>query len=378
MKYFIYTFLNLFFTTSLLFAQIPAEAKDEINKLFLNYSMNNSPGYAYGIVIGDELVYSNGVGIANMDYDIPITSKTAFNLASVSKRFTASSIAVLIDNGDITLEDSLSKFIPEMAKYEYEIQIKHLVYNTSGLTEYYTIPRESKLPWSPFHYFTIDEAISSSLSVDSLNFEPGTEWAYVNTNFMILAKIVENVSGVKFSEFVRENILLPLKMKNTLVHDDVTTVIKQRANGYNPRNLDNIEGYKRYGIELDNTGEYIQQHRNSPHHGGSGMYSTIEDLAKWSIVANNKSYFSETYHTIMNSTPTFRHNRNNQAFGTYHSTYKGINKVSWDGGDWGFSSELARFPDQKIAIICLANFGNGRAFEKVNQITDILIKYGVL
>ena len=370
--------LSFFFASTITgFAQLPESAVSEIEAIFSEYDNSSSPGFAVGIVAGSTLVYSNGFGVANLEYNQPINAATSFNLASVSKRFTAASLAILISEGKINLNDSASGYLPEMAKFD-EIQIRHLVYNTSGLTDYYHIPRTNGEPWSPFHYFTVDEAIERSLSVDALEFEPGTRWAYVNVNFMIISKIIETVTGMSFAEYTSAFLFQPMGMENSLVHDDITRVIPNRAMGYNFRTPENIEGYANYGIKITSEGNWIQQHRNSPHFGGSGMYSTVEDLARWAIDLLNPNTFEEEYYRQMLETPKFEHERDNQAFGLYFSDFKGRTKISWDGGDWGFSTEMAHYPDSGISIICLSNMGSGRSFEKVNQIASILIKYGLM
>ncbi len=355
------------------FAQLSKETEQKIDRLFSEFD-ETSPGYSIGIVINNQLVFSKGYGMANFESNQPNNSETAFNLASVSKQFTGACLALLILDGKIDLDDPVSKFIPEIEKYEEEILVKHLIYNTSGLTDYYHLPRKNGLPWSPFHYFTIDEAIETSLTENELGFTPGSEWAYVNVNFMLIAKIIEEISGLSLSEFADQKLFSKLKMNQTIVHSDITQIIPNKALGYNYRTNENVAGYLRYGIKVSSKGNLIQQHRNSPHYGGSGVYSSVNDLALWSIDLIQKKTFPKEFYEIMLNTPSFDHDRNNQAFGLYFSNYKDRKKISWDGGDWGFSTELAHFPDQKISIICLSNIGSGRSFEKVNQIADLLIE----
>ncbi len=375
--------LSLLLTSAFVLAQsdsqsLPTPVQKAINAIFSEYDNTNGPGFAVGVVKNAALIFANGYGLANMDHDIPITPSSAFNLASVSKRFTGACIAMLILDKKLSLDDPASKYLPRLAKYEHEILVKHLLYNTSGLHEYYRQPRPEGYGWTPYRYFDIDYCIDIALKPDSLLFKPGEEWRYNNINFMLLAKIVEKVSGMPFAQFARERIFDPLDMSRTYVNDDVTMIIKNRVLGYNRRTADNARGWDAAGIKIRSEGDWIQIHRNSPHHGGSGMYSSIEDLAKWCINLHNKALGGQAFYDLMHTQLTFNHDRNNQAFGLYFSKYQGRTRVAWDGGDLGFSTEMVRFPDQGIAIICLSNLGSERASRRVAQIADILIENGLL
>ena len=352
--------------------------QNKVDSLFSAFDNLDSPGYAIGISKNGKTLYKNGYGSANLDYNIPIETNSVFSIASVSKQFTAACIAILILDNKVTLEDPASDFIPELKKYPETIRIKHLIYNTSGITDYPRLERAGGKSWVTFNYFDIDECIATSLAEEKLQFKPGERWDYCNVNFMLLTKIVENISGVSFSEFAQTRLFEPIGMSNTMINDDMTSIIKNRVTPYNLRTDENIAGYKEYGITLKKEGEYIQHPRNSPHYGGSGVITTIEDLLKWSDNMVSKSFGGEAFYNLMHKTIKFDHDRDNQAFGLYIGDFNGRKIVAWDGGDWGISSQLLRFPDQGIAIIVLSNLGSGEAFRKVNAIADILIDEGIL
>jgi CubicO group peptidase (beta-lactamase class C family) len=352
--------------------------KNKVDSLFSAFDNVDSPGYAIGISKNGKTLYKNGYGSANLDYNIPIEPNSAFSLASVSKQFTAACVALLILENKITLETPASDFIPELKKYSDTIRIKHLIYNTSGITDYPRLEREGGKSWITFNYFDINECIATSLSEKELQFKPGERWDYCNVNFMLLTKIVEKISGVSFSEFATSRLFEPLGMSNTIINDDITSVIKNRVIPYNNRTDENIRAYKEYGITLNKAGNYIQHTRNSPHYGGSGVVSTIDDLLRWSENMRSKKFGGEAFYNLMHKTIKFNHDRDNQAFGLYIGDFNGRKIVAWDGGDWGLSSQLLRFPDQGVAIIVLSNLGSGEAFRKVNGIADILIEEGIL
>ena len=353
-------------------------SKKEIDSLFAPFDKLNSPGYAIGILMDTTILYRMGYGSANLDYDIPITPNSVFDIASVSKQFTAACIALLIMDHKLTLDTPVQNYIPELAKYKDTIRIEHLIYNTSGLTDYFKLPRPDGKSWLGFYYFTTEDAINASLSQDTLAFKPGDQWDYSNVNYMLLAKVVEKISGEPFSEFIEQRIFTPLKMNSTLVNDDITSVVKNRVTPYNPRNQEYIQAYKKEGITVKSDGDWIQHNRNSPHYGGSGMLSSVNDLLKWSENFFTRAFGGDQFYDLMHKTMKFNHDMDNQAFGLYFGAYKDRKFVAWEGATAGISSQLIRFPDQKIAIVVLSNIGSGNAEGKADQIADVLIKSGVL
>jgi len=271
--------------------------EQQIDSLFAEFDNLNSPGYAIGVSKNGKTIYKKGYGAANLDYNIPITTNSMFSIASVSKQFTAACIALLILENKISLETPASEFIPELKKYADTIRIKHLIYNTSGITDYPRLERQNGKSWVTFNYFDIDECISTSLAEKELQFKPGKKWDYCNVNFMLLTKVVEKISGQSFSEFSKDRLFEPLQMNNTLINDDVTSVIKNRVTPYNLRTKENLDSYNAYGINLKKEGNYIQHSRNSPHYGGSGVVTTIDDLLKWSANMFSKNSVGRNFMT---------------------------------------------------------------------------------
>jgi CubicO group peptidase (beta-lactamase class C family) len=354
------------------------QAKLKIDRIFKEFDKTSSPGFCIGIIKDTQVLFTKGYGAANLDYEIPITSNSSFDIASVSKQFTAACIALLIIDGKVSLETPAAHFIPELKKYNDTIKVKHLIYNTSGIVDYFRLPRPDGKSWITFNYFDIDYCIKVSLSADTLSFKPETKWDYCNVNFMLLTKIVEKVSGQSFSEFSRQRLFAPLGMNNTLVNDDVTEIVRNRVTPYNRRTSEYVDIYKNEGIRIQSKGEWLQHSRNSPHYGGSGVVTTVNDLLKWSENFFTKKFGGQQFYDLMHRTEKFKHGRENQAFGLYFDKYKGRTHVAWDGGDFGVSSQLIRFIDQKLAIVVLSNLGTGEAYRKANAIADILIEEGTL
>jgi CubicO group peptidase (beta-lactamase class C family) len=354
------------------------KVKGQIDRLFQAFAKPGSPGYAIGIIKDQQILYEQGYGSANLDYDLPITPHSAFDIASVSKQFTAACIALLIMEGKLSLESPAILYIPQLSKYKDTIRVKHLLYNTSGIIDYYKLPRPGGRSWNTFNYFENDDCIAASLGQDSLLFKPGEKWDYCNVNYMLLAKIVEKISGEPFRVFSRERLFAPLGMANTRINDDATEIIRSRVTPYNPRTPEYINAYLKDGIAVDSGGPWLQHPRNSPHYGGSGVVTTVDDLLIWSRNFFTKKFGGQAFYDLMHRTEKFPNGRDNQAFGLYFDVYRDRKFVAWDGGDFGISSQLIRFPGNKLAIVVLSNLGPGEAYKKANEIADILIRSGIL
>jgi CubicO group peptidase (beta-lactamase class C family) len=145
--------------------EIDEKMTSKIDALFMPFDHDGSPGYAVGVVQKGKLIYSRGYGRAELDYNMAITPTSSFHLASLSKQFVAASIALLIQERKLSLETPVASFFPEAKKYGEKLKIKHLIYFTSGLTEYTSLKRANGMSWFSFDYFTTDKAIATSFGV---------------------------------------------------------------------------------------------------------------------------------------------------------------------------------------------------------------------
>jgi CubicO group peptidase (beta-lactamase class C family) len=348
-----------------------ASQQAEIDKLFARPPA--SPGYAVAVIKDGDFALSRGYGLANLDDDIPITPETAFHLASLSKQFTGAAIALLTLEHKIALADPVSKYIPEAAKYGDGLRIEHLVYMTSGLHEYTDLPRASGDPWMTFYYFTRDEAIVTALRPDHLEFAPGTRWDYRNINYMLLTKIVEVVSHQSFSAFMKERIFTPLGMSHTEIDDDTTEIIPHRATGYasrsDPRVVNELAAV---GVAIKPGDGWVRLVRVSPHFGGSGVFTTLNDLLDW-----DKNWYTETlagqkFTDLMNRREKFQHDKDNDAFGLVWRSRYGHPMLDYSGGDTDTSTYMVRFPGQHLTVICLSNMPLGDAEGKTQALLELL------
>ena len=337
----------------------------------------SAPGYAVGILKDGHALIAKGYGLANIEDRVAITPDTVFHLASLSKQFTASAVALLILDHKIALDDRVAQYIPETAKYGPNLRIEHLVYMTSGLHEYTDVPRPGGLPWFSAYYFTRDQAIAASLSEPSLVYAPGTKWTYSNVNYMLLTKIVEKVSGESFGRFMHDRVFAPLQMNASLIDDDTSLVIPHRAIGYAPRSAEVLKQLAQVHVDADQGGGFVRLDRNSPHFGGSGVFSSIADLEKWD--ANwYSAKLGPAFTALMNKRVKFQHDKDNDAFGLVFGDYEGRETIWYAGDDIDASSFMIRFPAQHLTVICLSNNPLGNAQERVMRLLKVLRAQSVL
>lgn len=335
----------LFFSSYAL-SQTHEEAARKIDSLFASYS-TKTPGVVLAIVKDGKIVFNKCYGMANLDHDIPITPQTVFNLASVSKQFTAFAVYLLENEGKISFEDDVRKYVPELPDYGKAIKIKHLLAHTSGLRDQWAI---ATLAGSRLDdIITTEQVLRLVIRQKSLNFTPGSTFGYCNTNYTLLAEIIRRVSGKTLAEYTSEKIFKPLGMNNTQFYDNHEKIVKNRAESY----------------ELDK-GVYYHKISNVTNVGPSNLFSTVEDLTKWVLNFENPIVGDTKLITAFNE-PSYLDNGQKvvlrivdgdtifHAKGQNVWTYKGAKIISHGGHTAAFRTHLGRFPDQRFAVIQLSN-----------------------
>ncbi len=327
---------------------------DRVDKLFAQWDKPDLPGCALGIVKDGQLIYKRGYGMANLDHNVPITSKTVMDIMSQDKQFVGMSILLLAKRGKLSLDDEIQKYLPEIPRYQSPVTIRHLIHHTSGIREFGQLavlgaraPRENGM-------LTEDEAIGWIMLQKESNFTPGDEHVYSNSGYSLLQQIVKKVSGKSFREFAEENIFKPLGMNNTHFQTDRTLVVKNRASGYYPR----LGGG--FSDAVSKRG---------------AMNSTVEDLFLWDQnFYNNKLGFGSDLIGEQLSTGMLNNGEKlNYAFGLRVDEYKGLKRITHGGGGQGFESRMHRFPEQNFSVICLCNADNISSSGFANQVADVFL-----
>jgi CubicO group peptidase (beta-lactamase class C family) len=283
------------------------------------------------------LVFAKGYGMADLEHDTPITPDTRFNIASVSKQFTAMSIVLLSLDGRLSLDDSIRKWVPEVPSFGTVITLRQLLTHTSGLRDYFTLLAVSG--WPSDGQLTERQFLTLVGRQKNLNFAPGDEFLYSNTGYALLSIVVRRASGQSLRSFAAERIFKPLGMTHTEFRDDHTALIPQRALGYEPSG----STYRINQPETDVVGD-------------GGVYSTVEDLAKWD--ANFRSGRVGGQRAIAMLQEPARLNNGQTipyALAMTIGEFHGLKTYSHSGAYGGYRSALLRFPQRDMTIITLCN-----------------------
>jgi CubicO group peptidase (beta-lactamase class C family) len=335
---------------------IQGSPEAKVDQLFANWDRLDSPGAALAVVKDGSVVYKSGYGSANLEHNIPITPTTVFDIASVSKQFAGIAIAMLIEEGKISLDDDIHKYLPEVPDFGRAITVSHLVHHTSGIRDW--VQSLAIAGWRMDDVITFEHIMKMVRHQKELNFDPGEEHLYSNTNYNLLAEIVARVTGQAFREYTDTVIFKPLGMTNTHFHDDHEMVVKNRASSYYPSRGN---GFK---ISVNNLMAL----------GSSSLYSTVEDMARWVInfdeprVGDAAVIEQMRQQGVLNNGETV-----NYSFGLAVGKYKELMTVSHSGSWAGFRSHLIHFPEQRFGVVILSNLAGIDTGSLARQVTDIYL-----
>lgn len=328
----------------------------QVDQLFTLWDRSGSPGAAVSIARNGEILYSHGYGFANLEYDIPITPSTIFHIASVSKQFTAFSIAMLADQGLLSLDDDIRKYLPELNDFGETITIRHLVHHTSGLRDQWNLL--AMAGWRLDDVITRDQILRLISKQKELNFKPGDEMVYCNTGYTLMAEIVSRLSGQSFAEWTRENIFVPLNMDHTLFYDDHEKIVPDRAYSYE----EDKNGYKKSVLSYANV-------------GATSLFTTVDDIQNWAANYRTMKVGNENVMKMMDERGILNNGDTlDYAFGQSYGTYRGLATRAHSGGDAGYRTFLLRFPDPEYSISVFSNLGSFNTGRLAYEVAGIYLK----
>jgi CubicO group peptidase (beta-lactamase class C family) len=352
-------FVDMLLVSLIAHAQtLQPDVTKKVNKLFEKWDRPGSPGCALGVYKDGQIVYKRGYGMANLNDDVPITPATVFHVASMSKQFTAASILLLAQQGKLSLDDDVHKYIPELQDFGNRITLRHLLHHTSGLRDQWALLGLAGWRYSQ-DLITDDDVMSVVTRQRELNFKPGEKYMYSNTGFTLLAIVVRRVSGMSLREFTTKNIFEPLGMTHTHFRDDHEEVIPHDALGYEQDGND-----KPFRMNLTNFDT----------NGATSLHTTVEDLQRW----DENFYHPRVGGPALIQQMLERGKLNSGELQDYASglvigTYKGLPTVDHGGADAGYRSDMMRFPEQHFSAAVLCNFADTNPSALVRQIADIIL-----
>ena len=337
----------------------------QLDAIFAPIVLRGSPGMSVIVLKSGDVTFQQSYGLANLDSHTAISSETDFRLASFTKQFTATCIMLLVHDGKLSYDDTLTKVFSDFPAYGGAITVRMLLTHTSGLRDYEDLyaaqfpgVEDSGVP--QIHDGQVLALVRQQTTTD---FPPGNQWRYSNTGYAMLAMIVEKVSGKSFGDFLHERIFVPLDMRNTLAYENGKNEVPHRALGYTMKN-----------------GKWIEADQSSTSAvlGDGGIYSNVEDLAKWDRALRDHTLLSAaemqpafTPVKVSGGVKTDDGEPAGYGFGWFLDSYEGRGRTWHSGTTTGFRTYIERFPAEGLTIIILCNRDDLKPGKLAQRVADL-------
>jgi CubicO group peptidase (beta-lactamase class C family) len=354
----------IFFTTILLAGFIPWNVQDrythvypeKIDAIFEDIE-DNAPGCAAGVIDHGELIFSRGYGSANLDYGIPITPASRFMIASISKQFAAAALLLMEQEGVLDLDEDLRTYIPELPEFEAPITARQIIQHTSGLRDLFDLLHLKDIGLDPTT--TTQDAVELFITQQSLNFTPNTRHIYSNSGYVLMEVLVEKLTGMTLREYTDKHFFEPSGMESTHFHDDTGLIVPDRVESYRPVS----GGYGRFYRD------------NVDRVGARGLFTTIEDFARWdaNFIENRTSL--DDFIARMTEKGVFNNGRKHDyATGLRISRYRTLDTVGHGGSYMGFRTNYMRFPDFELAFVVFCNLSSINPAGYARELADLYLQ----
>ncbi len=310
-------------------------------------------GAAVLVIDHGNIIFRQTYGLADTENQTPVTPQTNFRIASITKQFTATAVMLLVDDGKLSLDDTLDQFFPGFPDYGQRITVRHLLNHRSGLPDY-----EDLIPENTTLQVHDLDVLKMILDTDEPLFETGTKHAYSNTGYTLLGLIVEQTAKQPFHDFLKTRIFDPVGMDRTLMYVRGINAVPNRAFGHTKQK----DQWTRDDQSL-----------TSAVRGDGGIYSSLDDLAKWVAALDSQQLLSDES-TKQMFTPTQTDESFGYGFGWRIDTYKDQPRVHHNGGTRGFSLCLQRFPERDAAVVVLFNSNiDGNMTPVGDRVADLVL-----
>lgn len=316
-------------------AQSLSVRADSVLRAFVG---TDAPGCAAAVDSAGTALYRGASGLAELEYQVPITVQTIFEAGSVSKQFTAAAVLLLEARGRLSLDDPVQKWFPELPQYEWPVTIRHLMNHTSGMRDWGSVIGLTGWPrWTAS--YNHDDALAIIARQRHLNYQPGSAFGYTNTGYNLMAMLVERISGESLSAFMQREFFTPLDMTSTSWRDDYTRVVRNRAQAYARRN-----GEWHLDMPFENV------------YGNGGLLTTVDDLLRWTSAVAEGRVGSPDVSQAMRTSGRFNDGRAvNYGGGIFLSPIRGVASFNHSGSTAGYRAMLAHFPEHGISAAILCN-----------------------
>lgn len=318
---------------ALTIANANAEGSDteaKVDSIFSDYQGEDVPGASVMVIRDGERVLVRSYGMANLEDGTRVRPATNFRLASITKQFTASSIMLLAERGELSLDDTLTESFAGFPAYGDNITLRHLLQHNSGLIDY-----EGMIPDGFEGQVSDRDALRMMYEVDLTYFRPGTRYRYSNTAYAMLAMLIEDKTGKTFAQFLQENIFAPLGMDNTVAYQKGVSTVANRAYGYTVENGEV---------------EFSDQSTTSAVLGDGGIYTSVLDYYKW-----DQALYTDKLLTQESLQQMWTGNFGDYGLGWRVDRKNGHRRLHHDGSTSGFRNYVIRYPDDKMTVLVLTN-----------------------
>jgi CubicO group peptidase (beta-lactamase class C family) len=334
------------------------ELSQQVDQIFAAYNQAGAPGCSLGVIRDGSFVYRKSYGAASLELGVPLSPQSVFYVGSVSKQFTAASIVLASEQGLLSLDDNVRKYIPELPDYGHTITLRQILNQTSGFRDLFDLIYFSGHDVAEFN--APSKILKLIEQQKGLNNLPGAEWVYSNTNYFLLAVVLQRASGKTLANFAAENIFRPLGMAHSSFYDDASVVVPGRVAAYDP----GTNG--RFLVDWSTTYAVV---------GGGGLMTTVDDLLRW----DNNFYANRLGKGGLVKaleTPGVLNDGNKIAYGMglVPGNYRGLPIVEHNGAMFGYHADLLRFPNQKFTVICLCNVSTAEPEDKSRKVADLYLK----
>jgi len=307
-----------------------------IDKLLSDVYKPGQPGAAVLVKKQGKVIWRKGYGLANLELNVPVEPDMIFRLGSITKQFTAVAVLMLAEEGKLSLQDEITKFLPDYPTQGKKITVEHLLTHTSGVKSYTDLPE-----WLPLQRkdMTVGEIIDLFKN-QPMEFTPGERWKYSNSGYILLGAIIEKASGKSYADFLADRIFGPLGMKSSC-YDSTSRIIPRRVPGYSKGNS---------GFE---NAPYLSM--SQPYAAGA-LGSSVDDLATWTeALLAGKLIKRETLERAFTSYKLKDGLDSKYGYGWCISDYEGHRLIEHGGGIHGFLSYALFFPEDQIFVALLTN-----------------------
>ncbi|MDG2089971.1 MAG: serine hydrolase [Gammaproteobacteria bacterium] len=321
------------------------ELEQEINSFLSDLYPSEEPGISTILARGDEVLYRQGHGIANIEHNIPISPDMVFRLGSLTKQMTTAAIMMLEEDGELQVDDPITRFFPDYPTHGYTITLRHLMTHTSGIIDFLAISEFSEIAKTDLTALDVIDFFKNQ----PMNFAPGEAWSYTNSGYVMLGAIIEQISGQSYEEFIQERIFTPLGMNNSY-HGNFKRIIPNRVTGY-AMGADGLENSDYLSMTIP---------------GAAGaLISNVDDLLTWNTALFGGEVVSQE--SLAEMVTAFVLNNGESAdygFGFDVQTLRGQPMISHTGGINGFITYAAYLPESDMYVGVIGNTGfQSRVYE---------------